>query len=50
MDRGAWQAKVHGVAKELDMTEYLGRGGVKTGLNLGEKWMTVARGLAFTEN
>ena len=23
MDRGAWQAKVHGVAKELDMTEQL---------------------------
>ena len=23
MDRGAWQAKVHGVAKELDMTEWL---------------------------
>ena len=21
MDRGAWQATVHGVAKELDMTE-----------------------------
>ena len=21
MDRGAWQASVHGVAKELDMTE-----------------------------
>ena len=23
MDRGAWQAAVHGVAKELDMTEQL---------------------------
>ena len=23
MDRGAWQATVHGVAKELDMTEQL---------------------------
>ena len=23
MDRGAWQATVHGVAKELDMTERL---------------------------
>ena len=22
MDRGAWQGTVHGVAKELDMTEY----------------------------
>ena len=22
MDRGAWQASVHGVAKELDMTEH----------------------------
>ena len=23
MDRGAWQSKVHGVAKELDVTEQL---------------------------
>ena len=23
MDRGAWQATAHGVAKELDMTEQL---------------------------
>ena len=23
MDRGAWQATVHGVTKELDMTEWL---------------------------
>ena len=23
MDRGAWQAEVHGVAKELDVTEQL---------------------------
>ena len=37
MDRGAWRATIHGVAKELDMTEYLGRGGVKTGLNFRGK-------------
>ena len=50
MDRGAWRATVHGVAKELDMTEYLGRGGVKTGLNFRGKWVNGARELAFIEN
>ena len=28
MDRGAWRATVHGVAKELDMTEQLNNNGV----------------------
>ena len=28
MDREAWRATVHGVAKELDMTEYLSTKGI----------------------
>ena len=30
MDRGAWWAAVHGVAKESDMTEQLGTHKIKT--------------------
>ena len=29
MDRRAWWTKVHGVAKELDTTEYTNRGSLK---------------------
>ena len=29
MDRGAWQATVHGVAKELDMTEQLNNNNIE---------------------
>ena len=34
MDRGAWQATVHGVAKELDKTEWLTLSFKKYGMNL----------------
>ena len=47
MDGGSWQAKVHGITKELDMTESLGRGGVKTGLNLGEKMDECGKGISI---
>ena len=36
MDRGAWWAMVHGVAKELDMTEWLNKGNSK-GVMRGSK-------------
>ena len=34
MDRGAWQATVHGVAKESDTTEWLTLSFTKYGMNL----------------
>ena len=44
MDRGAWQATVHGVAKKLDMTEQLS---MHTHPNIGktqESWVTPPNG------
>ena len=37
MDRGAWRATVHGVAKELDMTERLSTEHMQSGFNSLER-------------